>query len=135
MPWVQFDTDDWWAIDPRDPKTYNIRQDRRPATAVWRTSWAENLWSMRSQYRPAFVIRFNMPRSATYVRADGQRVTNSPADTRLGGAIFLHVTGDTGFTAGCVSVSQTDMTWLARWMDPQRVPFIAIGTTTVIRSL
>ena len=135
MTWVRYDSNDWWALDPRDPKTYNIRQSRRTANAVWRTSWAESLWAMRSQYRPAFLIKFNLPRATPYVRADGQRVTTRPADTSLGGAIFLHVNGDKGFTAGCVSVPQADMTWLARWMDPARKPQIAIGTTALIRSL
>jgi L,D-peptidoglycan transpeptidase YkuD (ErfK/YbiS/YcfS/YnhG family) len=135
MAWVRYDSNDWWALDPRDPKTYNIRQSRRTANAVWRTSWAESLWAMRSQYRPAFLIKFNLPRATPYVRADGQRVTTKPADTSLGGAIFLHVNGDKGFTAGCVSVPQADMTWLARWMDPARKPQIAIGTTALIRSL
>lgn len=135
MPWVRYDTDDWWALDPRDPKTYNIRQSRRTSNAVWRTSWAEHLWSMRSQYRPAFLIRFNMPAATPYVRSDGQRVTTKPADTRLGGAIFLHVDGDSGFTAGCVSVSQASMDWIARWLDPARDPRIAIGTTALIRSM
>jgi L,D-peptidoglycan transpeptidase YkuD (ErfK/YbiS/YcfS/YnhG family) len=135
MPWVRYDANDWWALDPRDPKTYNVRQTRRAPGAAWRTGWAESLWAMRSQYRPAFLIKFNLPRSTPYLRADGQRVAARPADTSLGGAIFLHVHGDKGFTAGCVSVSQSEMLWLARWMDPARHPHIAIGTTALIRSL
>ncbi len=88
----EVDRNDWWTYDPRDPKTYNVLQPRRAATSAWRTSWAEDLSGYGTQYRYAAVLGFNLP-AGVHRAPDGQWVADQPADTRLGGGIFLHVSG------------------------------------------
>lgn len=123
------DRNDWWPYDPNDPKTYNVLQFRRPDNARWRTSWAENLRSYRTQYRYSVVIDYNLPSGV--VRRNGQRIAKEPADTRKGGGIFLHVNGS-GATAGCVSVSRSNMRQILRWLDPAKDPIIVMGPRDVI---
>ncbi|MFC6238445.1 L,D-transpeptidase family protein [Longivirga aurantiaca] len=136
MWWRRFDRNDYWSFDARDPKTYNVFQTQRPATAYWRaySPYSEHLYDLASEYQYAFLINFNLPKSKPYQRADGQWVTSSPANTARGGGIFLHVNGS-GATAGCVSVPRDRMLWLTRWFGPAYQPHIAIGTTSLIRSL
>jgi L,D-peptidoglycan transpeptidase YkuD (ErfK/YbiS/YcfS/YnhG family) len=136
MWWRRFDRNDYWPYDARDPKTYNVFQTQRPSTAWWRpySPYSEHLWDLRTEYEFAFLINFNLPKSKPYQRADGQWVTTSPANTSRGGGIFLHVNGS-GATAGCVSVPRARMLWLTRWFSPEYQPHIAIGTTSLIRSL
>lgn len=123
------DANDWWPYDPSDPATYNVVQYRRPAKARWRTSWAENLRSYRTQYRYSVVIDYNLP--SGIVRRNGHRIATEPADTSKGGGIFLHVNGS-GPTAGCVSVSRADMRRVLRWLDPEKDPVIVMGPRAVI---
>jgi L,D-peptidoglycan transpeptidase YkuD (ErfK/YbiS/YcfS/YnhG family) len=136
MWWRRFDRNDYWTYDARDPKTYNVFQTQRPSTAWWRPygPYSEHLGDYRATYKYAFLITFNLPQAAPYQRADGQWVTSSPANTSRGGGIFLHVNG-AGATSGCVSVPESRMLWLTRWFAPQYQPHIAIGTTSLIRSL
>jgi L,D-peptidoglycan transpeptidase YkuD (ErfK/YbiS/YcfS/YnhG family) len=115
----------WWPYDPKDARTYNVMQWRRPTDARWRTSWAEHLVGYRTQYRYSVVLDFNLP--GPIVRtATGQRITEQPADTTMGGGIFLHVNGR-GPTAGCVSTTAPVMRRLLRWLDPAAHPVIAMG--------
>ena len=136
MWWRRFDRNDYWSFDARDPKTYNIFQTQRPSTAWWRaySPYSEHLWDLYTEYEYAFLVNFNLPRSKPYQRADGQWVTSSPGNTSRGGGIFLHVNGS-GATAGCVSVPRSTMLWLTRWFAPEYQPHIAMGTTSLIRSL
>jgi L,D-peptidoglycan transpeptidase YkuD (ErfK/YbiS/YcfS/YnhG family) len=68
-------------------------------------------------YAYAAVINFNM----------------SPVVPHKGSAIFLHVsTGNP--TAGCVSVAQSNLLEILRWLDPARDPVIVMGPTSVIRT-
>jgi L,D-peptidoglycan transpeptidase YkuD (ErfK/YbiS/YcfS/YnhG family) len=127
------DRNDWWAYDPRDPSTYNVLQPRRVATARWRTSWAEDLSAYGGQYRFAAVLDFNLPGGVRHA-ADGQRVADQPADTRLGGGIFLHVSGP-GATAGCVSVPRDVMRRVLRWLDPAAEPVLVMGPRSAITRL
>ena len=131
LPYRVVDANDWWPYDPSDPKTYNVLQQRRPRTADWRTSWAEDLDSYRQQYRYAVVIDYNLP-SGISRTPSGERIAASPADTRKGGGIFLHVNGS-GATAGCVSVRRSDMRWLLRWFDPNHAPRIVMGPRGTLR--
>jgi L,D-peptidoglycan transpeptidase YkuD (ErfK/YbiS/YcfS/YnhG family) len=129
LPYRRVDGNDWWPYDPRDPATYNVWQERRAASARWRTSWAEDLSSFGRQYAHAAVIDYNLPSG---VRSEGgQRVADAPADTRRGGGIFLHVNGP-GSTAGCVSVRKADMVRVLRWLDPALGPVIVMGPRSAI---
>jgi L,D-peptidoglycan transpeptidase YkuD (ErfK/YbiS/YcfS/YnhG family) len=127
------DRNDWWTYDPRDPKTYNVLQPRRVATSAWRTSWAEDLSGYGAQYRYAAVLGFNLP-SGVHRAPDGQRVADQPADTRLGGGIFLHVSGP-GATAGCVSVARTEMRRILQWLDPAAGPVLVMGPRSALSRL
>jgi L,D-peptidoglycan transpeptidase YkuD (ErfK/YbiS/YcfS/YnhG family) len=133
LPYVVADRNDWWTYDPRDPQTYNVFQTRRPAAAAWRTSWAEHLSAYGGQYRYVAVLDFNLP-SGVVRAADGQRVAGEPADTRLGGGIFLHVSGP-GATAGCVSVRRSTMRRTLQWLDPAQHPVIVMGPRSALSRL
>jgi L,D-peptidoglycan transpeptidase YkuD (ErfK/YbiS/YcfS/YnhG family) len=128
----RFDGDDWWPIDPRDPATYNVLQKRRSGLAQWRRVKAERLahWG-DDEYRHGVVLDFNVPDQVRWSRRLRQHVTDEPADTARGGAIFLHVNGS-GATAGCVSVSFERMRRLLLWLDSTQRPRIVIGPSSVI---
>lgn len=130
LPYRQFDRNDWWPYDPRDPRTYNVEQYHgRSAATHWRKSWAEHLWNFRDQYRYAVVLDYNLP-SGIY-RSGDQRFASSTADTGAGGGIFLHVNGP-GSTAGCISVSRKAMRKILRWLNPAKHPVIVMAPTKAI---
>ncbi len=115
LPYTHSDSNDYWALDPKYPATFNTYQFH--GVHNFRASEAEHIAHFSTQYRYAAVIGFNLPRT-------GHR----PNRTR-GGAIFLHVNG-TGATAGCVSVSQTVMVAILRRLTPSRNPKIVIAPTS-----
>lgn len=125
LPYRPVDRSDWWTYDPRDARTYNVLQTRRPATATWRTDWAEHLSAYGGQYRFVAVLDFNLP-AGVHRAADGERVAAATATTWRGGGIFLHVSGP-GATAGCVSVPRADMRRVLRWLDPAAHPVLVMG--------
>jgi L,D-peptidoglycan transpeptidase YkuD (ErfK/YbiS/YcfS/YnhG family) len=129
MSYRQFDRNDWWPYDPRDPRTYNVYQFSRPPAARWRTSWAERLWDFRDQYAHAVVLDYNLPRGI--YRSGKQRLARQTPDTRAGGGIFLHVSAPHP-TAGCVSVSLSAMRQIVRWLDPAAQARIVMAPTSAI---
>jgi len=126
LPYRQFDRNDWWPYDRRDPRTYNVYQFRRTASAAWRRSLAEHLWDFRDQYAYSVVIGYNLP-SGLYT-AGRERFATQTADTRAGGGIFLHVSAPHP-TAGCVSVSRAGMQAILRWLRPSAHPRIVMAPT------
>jgi L,D-peptidoglycan transpeptidase YkuD (ErfK/YbiS/YcfS/YnhG family) len=133
LPYKVADRNDWWTYDPRDPRTYNMLQPRRAPSARWRTSWAEDLSDFGGQYRYVAVLDFNLP-GGVHRAADGQRVAAEPADTRLGGGIFLHASGP-GATSGCVSIPRAEMRRVLRWLDPVAGPVLVMGPRSAITRL
>jgi L,D-peptidoglycan transpeptidase YkuD (ErfK/YbiS/YcfS/YnhG family) len=130
LSYRQFDRNDWWPYDPRDPRTYNVAQYHgRSGATLWRKSWAEHLWHFRDQYKYAVVLDYNLP-SGVY-SSGSQRFASSTADTGAGGGIFLHVNGP-GSTAGCVSVSRKAMRRIVRWLDPAQHPVIVMAPMRAI---
>jgi L,D-peptidoglycan transpeptidase YkuD (ErfK/YbiS/YcfS/YnhG family) len=130
LPYRQFDSNDWWPYDPRDPRTYNVEQyNGRSAATQWRKSWAEHLSHFQDQYEYAVVLNYNLP-SGLYASGD-QRFASDPADTARGGGIFLHVNGP-GSTAGCVSVGRKAIRKILRWLDPTKHPVIVMAPTKAI---
>jgi L,D-peptidoglycan transpeptidase YkuD (ErfK/YbiS/YcfS/YnhG family) len=130
LPYRQFDSNDWWPYDPRDPRTYNVEQYQgRSAATQWRKSWAEHLSHFQDQYEYAVVLNYNLP-SGLYTSGD-QRFASNPANTAAGGGIFLHVNGP-GSTAGCVSVGRKAMRKILRWLDPTKHPVIVMAPTKAI---
>jgi L,D-peptidoglycan transpeptidase YkuD (ErfK/YbiS/YcfS/YnhG family) len=130
LPYSQFDRNDWWPYDPRDPRTYNVAQfhGRGPDTR-WRASWAEHLWNFRDQYAYAVVLDYNLP--AGIARSGGQRFAARTADTAAGGGIFLHVRAPRP-TSGCVAVSRAGMRSILGWLDPAQHPVIVMAPTSAI---
>ncbi len=111
------DNNDWWAYDPRSPSTYNRWLEH--GLGGVRSSWAEHLASYGAQYTHAVVVDYNLPSA-----------TKNP-DTTKGGGIFLHVNG-AGATAGCVSVTKTDLVRILRWLDPDKHPVIVMAPASSI---
>ncbi len=111
FPYRQPDVQSVWVDDNASPY-YNSWQENAALSG-------EHLASsgFARPYAYAAVINFNM----------------SPVVPRKGSAIFLHVsTGDP--TAGCVSVAQSNVLEILRWLDPARDPVIVMGPTSVIRT-
>ena len=111
------DGNDWWAYDPKSPATYNRWQEH--GLAGVRASWAERLRSYGTQYAHAVVVDYNLPTATTR------------PNTAKGGGIFLHVNGP-GATAGCVSVSRSNLIKVMRWLDPAKHPVIVMAPSAAI---
>lgn len=128
MPYRRITASSYWPYDPRDPRTYNVLQDRRVKAARWRADgqWSEHLVDYGRQYRLAVVIGYNLP-AGVYEVGSGERRAALPAKVHKGGGIFLHVTRGRP-TAGCISVPWRDMRRIARWLDPDAAPRIVVGT-------
>lgn len=113
MPYVKIDNLDWWVGDPKSPY-YNRRHRCLPGTCPFDERRSEHMIDYPVQYKYGAVIKYNW----------------SPVVPGAGSGIFLHVNGS-GATAGCVSVSESRMTWLLRWMRPATTtsydPLISIG--------
>jgi L,D-peptidoglycan transpeptidase YkuD (ErfK/YbiS/YcfS/YnhG family) len=132
LRYTHADRDDVWPYEPRDPATYNIYQPRQAATSYWRTDYRERLASYGYEYAYAVVLGFNLPRGVHWSKQRRQYVARTPADTRRGGGIFLHVQRST-YTAGCVAGPIDDIRWLVRWLDPSLKPRIVMGPTDWVK--
>ena len=134
MPYRDFDATDYWVYDPRDPKTYNILEPYRTSGSDWRTKEAERLADFRGQYKYAAIIGYNLPSGVYWSAAAREYRTRTPAETVKGGGIFLHVNGS-GATAGCVSLYESSMLKVLKWIDPAKQPRIIMGPRSVITKL
>lgn len=134
MPYRDFDATDYWVYDPRDPKTYNILEPYRTSDSDWRTMEAERLADYRKQYEYAAIIGYNLPTGVYWSGTRREYRTRTPANTAKGGGIFLHVNGS-GATAGCVSLYESSMLKVLRWLDPAKQPRIIMGPRSVITKL
>jgi len=113
LPYHRVTADDWWVQDNASPYYNQMRQaslggfdTTLPPSAK---NSSEHLITYTTQYRYAVVIDFN----------------RWPAVRYRGAGIFLHVNGP-GATGGCVSVPESAMVWLLRWLRPDAHPRIAI---------
>jgi L,D-peptidoglycan transpeptidase YkuD (ErfK/YbiS/YcfS/YnhG family) len=100
--------DDWWNENPDSPG-YNTFQH----TSVNPGGASEALWKETTAYRHFAVIRYNIPATG-HARGSG---------------IFLHV-GTGGATAGCVSLPQTELVRVLKWLDPAKSPRIVLSPNT-----
>lgn len=114
MPYHLVTADDWWVEDNYS-KYYNTM--RQASLGGFDTSLpesdvngSEHLINHPGQYNYVVVINFNM----------------NPAVPYRGAGIFLHV-ADGYPTAGCVSVPQTTLVGILKWLRPDQHPRIAIG--------
>ena len=101
---------DWWDEDP-DSSTYNtfrhVACGGRPAFG----GGSEALWTISPQYRYFAVIEYNA----------------SPVTPGRGSAIFLHVA--VGATAGCVSLPESRLLLVLRWLRPADRPLIRLSVS------
>jgi L,D-peptidoglycan transpeptidase YkuD (ErfK/YbiS/YcfS/YnhG family) len=131
LPYRRFDANDYWPMDSRVPKTYNVYQPNRPPKAQWRRSAAERWWSHRARYSHALMMRFNLPTGVH--RAPGQYQAANPADVRKG-SFVLH-TGSRAAGRGWASMPAKQITWLLRWMRPNTLGTrFVVGTPGIMRS-
>ena len=116
LPYFQTTPADWWVSQPG--ALYNTHQ-RCSGSCTFDTSSSssnpnEHLYYELPYYTYAVVIDANTANSATGVRPDG------------GSAYFLHVTVDAP-TQGCVSIDESALVSLLRWLTPAAHPRILIG--------
>jgi L,D-peptidoglycan transpeptidase YkuD (ErfK/YbiS/YcfS/YnhG family) len=118
LPYFQTTPADWW-ISQAGP-LYNTHQ-RCSGTCPFDADDSgsnpnEHLYYELPYYTYAVVVDANTANSATGVRPDG------------GSAYFLHVTVGAP-TQGCVSVAESALVSLLRWLTPAAHPRILIGVS------
>ncbi|WP_433065882.1 L,D-transpeptidase family protein [Dactylosporangium sp. CS-033363] len=101
----QVGPDDWWNENSDSPGYNTFSHGPNPGGP------SEALWEISPQYTHFAVIRYNMP--ATPGRGSG---------------IFLHQSNGNS-TLGCVSLAQSDLTAVLRWLDPAANPRIVMAPT------
>lgn len=107
---------DYWVDDPLSPD-YNqwVCYSGDP-----RSRWQSFEQLAIPPYTYAAVIRYN----------------DSPVVPGKGSAIFFHIwSGPESYSAGCVTVAEEEVAKVLRWMAPEQIPLIAIGTPTELRQL
>ncbi|WP_433537803.1 L,D-transpeptidase family protein [Micromonospora sp. CA-249363] len=98
--------DDYWDENPSSPTYNSFVHGTNPG------GYSEALWQTVPQYNYFAVINYNIPvRAATPARGSG---------------IFLHVMGSGG-TAGCVSLTQSDLLRVLEWLAPDASPRIVMA--------
>ena len=108
LPYRVVDRNDWWVSDV-DSDLYNQSARCAPGTCPFDESAGENLYAQGAVYDHAVVIDYNR--------------AGVPG---AGSAFFLHITNNRP-TAGCVAIDRTSLVSLMRWLDPARLPLIAMG--------
>jgi L,D-peptidoglycan transpeptidase YkuD (ErfK/YbiS/YcfS/YnhG family) len=104
--------DDWWNENPETPGYNSFAHGPNPGGA------SEALWQINPQYRYFAVINYNIP----VVKADPPR----------GSGIFLHVMVPGRATAGCVSLAESDLLKVLRWLDPGAAPRIVLAPRSAL---
>lgn len=105
---------DWW-ISESGP-LYNTHQRCSSGCGFSLGDPNERLRFITPQYNYAVVIDYNTRNSPTGVRQGA------------GSAFFLHVS-DGSATAGCISIPQSTLVSIMRWLTPTAHPRILIGVT------
>lgn len=106
MPFTQSTSEDKWIDDP-ESADYN-RHVRGETSA----KSYENLKLTSDAYKYCMVIEYN----------------TNPVVKGKGSAIFFHLrNSETGTTAGCVAISESDMVQILKWLDPEEDPMILMG--------
>ncbi len=108
LPYFRTDSSDWWVSDSSS-RYYNAHY-RCSGNCPFDTGAGENLYSAGYVYTYAVVIDYN----------------RFPMTPGAGSAFFLHVT-DGGSTAGCVSIPESTLVSIMKWLNPAAHPRILIG--------
>jgi L,D-peptidoglycan transpeptidase YkuD (ErfK/YbiS/YcfS/YnhG family) len=107
---------DWWDEDPTSPE-YNTFQHVPCGQAPPFGGDSEALWTEVTYYPSFAVVEYN----------------THPVVPYAGSAIFVHA--DTGApTTGCVSIPLADLNQFLRWLDPARLPAIAMAPASELTS-
>lgn len=111
-PYHRLVSGDWWNENPDSP-LYNTFQH----SATNPGGYSEALWRETPAYTHFAVITYNMPPNVA------KPVPNA------GSGIFLHEFSTSGgnATAGCVSLSHTNLVAVLRWLNPALSPRIVIS--------
>lgn len=102
LPVKKITSDSVWVDDSKSP-LYNTWQSKSKTKSKWTS--AENL--NIPQYDVGFVINYNTKRTPY-----------------KGSAIFFHVEGKSGYTAGCVATSKSNVNKILSWVKPAKNPVI-----------
>ncbi|MGM9931482.1 SH3 domain-containing protein [Pradoshia sp.] len=94
--------DSVWVDDSKSP-LYNTWQSKSKTKGQWTSAENMNI----SQYDVGFVINYNTKRTPY-----------------KGSAIFFHVEGKSGYTAGCVATSKSNVNKILSWVKPAKNPVI-----------
>lgn len=94
--------DDVWVDDSKST-LYNTWQSASKNNGRWNSAEKMNI----SLYNYGFVINYNL------ARTPGK-----------GSAIFFHIAGSSGYTAGCTATSKTNVISILKWLDPAKKPII-----------
>jgi L,D-peptidoglycan transpeptidase YkuD (ErfK/YbiS/YcfS/YnhG family) len=100
---------DWWDEDASSP-AYNTFQHVACGTEPRFGGGSEALWRIAPQYRYVAVVEYNA----------------APVVPGRGSAIFVHVSAGRP-TAGCVSLPESELLQLLRWLRPSARPLIHLG--------
>jgi L,D-peptidoglycan transpeptidase YkuD (ErfK/YbiS/YcfS/YnhG family) len=100
---------DWWDEDARSP-AYNTFQHVACGVTPTFGGGSEALWRISPQYRYFAVVEYNA----------------APVVPGRGSAIFVHVSAGRP-TAGCVSLPESELLRLLRWLRPSARPLIHLA--------
>ena len=108
LPYHQTTPADWWISQPG--ALYNTMQTCESSCPFTQGDPNEHLYYETPFYNYAVVINYN----------------TAPVVAGAGSAFFLHVTDGTP-TAGCVSIPQTNLLTIMKWLSGSAQPRILIG--------
>jgi L,D-peptidoglycan transpeptidase YkuD (ErfK/YbiS/YcfS/YnhG family) len=116
LPYFRTTPADWWISQTTGPgkALYNTHQHCSSSCAFTQGAPNEHLYYELPYYDYAVVIDYN--------------TRNAPGGVRLGAgsAVFLHVSVHAP-TAGCVSIDESRLVDIMRWLSPSAHPRILIG--------
>ena len=110
---------DYWDENPASP-TYNTFQESTNTDCANNPFGGDTecLWQETVAYQYFAVIEFNP----------------APTSNPIGSGVFLHVSTESA-TAGCVSLNESDLLSVLRWLNPSAHPMIAEAPDDTLRSL
>ena len=109
LPYFQLDDADWWISEPGP--LYNTHQRCSDACPFAQAFPNTHLIDTIRAYNYAVIIGYN----------------RDPVVQGAGSAYFLHVTTAGKPTFGCISLAQSSLIAILRWLDSQAHPRILIG--------
>lgn len=109
LPYRKVSNSSWWVSDVSSPYYNTYRECSPGAWCGFSQARSEQLGAI-SLYSHAVVIDYN----------------REPIVPGAGSAFFLHVSEGKP-TQGCVSINETQLVKLLRWLEPKKKPVISVG--------